>query len=434
MTKSWRVRDALHGFVELNEHESAIVNSEPYQRLRGVRQLGMAHYVYPGANHTRFEHCLGCVLITDRMYDRISSGGAKELWESTRGQANCDQLRQIVRFAALTHDLGHAPFSHTAEHLFQPPPGWENDSFSHESQTARLIRETEVAQIISNAGVDPEEVIAVATEFSESKLPKVEYRHDLHILNALITSEIGSDRCDYLVRDAYHSGQPAGTIDLDRLVQQVTLIEREGAIHFGILEGARLVAEQMIANRYAAYVDLYFHKTKRAYERHLIAFLTDWLDEGHFPHSLSDFLLLNDAAVEKGISEAAQSPDHPAYSHASRFMGRSHYRKAFERVPHDRKKVPPEKITQFEKNCEEYLQGSGFVDIVNHSGTKIRDHRILVEMGGRTRYLDTLAELISGINSRIWRLRVYTDDSRRKEIDAWCSTEWEKISAEGDKK
>ncbi len=427
MPISWRVRDAIHGFVELNDCELRVVNSAPYQRLRNVRQLGMAHFVYPGANHTRFEHCLGCVHITDQMYQRICDGKSGELWDTVCNGPDKDRLNKIARLAALTHDLGHAPFSHTAEELFQAPEGWKGKGFSHESQTVRLIRETEIAGIIQDYGIDPEEVIAVATDPSESTLENISSRHDLLILNEILTSEIGSDRCDYLVRDAFHSGQPAGSIDLDRLIHQVTLAEYEGAIYFGIKEGARLVVEQMIANRYAAYVDLYFHKTKRAYEMHLIQFLKLWLPDGHFPDSLDGFLSLTDSRVEHGIYKAAHTPTHPAHGPASRFINRSHFRKAFERVPNDQKGLLPEQVQKFKKKCEEHLGCSGFVDIVEHSGTKMRDDRILVDLGDRTRYLDTVAELISGLETRIWRLRVYSTTDQRDRVRSWCSREWQNI-------
>lgn len=256
------IRDPLHGFVELTDEEWAIVNHPIFQRLRDIRQLGMGHMVYPGANHTRFEHSLGVVYVSDRIFNRLKQTTDHDLWEECFGNSDdSKRMCRTLRIASLLHDVGHGPFSHSGERLFiSPEHDIENLSkkeleklkkqFNHETMTVRLLRETELSQLIESCDVDVEEVVAVATA------PKHDERPGIELLNQLLTGELGSDRCDYLLRDAYHSGQPGGHFDLDRLMQQAAVIVKDDALYLGIHSGGWIAAEQMIANRYAAYVNL----------------------------------------------------------------------------------------------------------------------------------------------------------------------------------
>ena len=127
------LRDPIHVYVRADELEAAVLATRPLQRLRWVRQLGLAHLVFPGAEHSRFSHALGAMELAGRVYDALAEK-APDLLDS---DPRCPERRR-VRLAALLHDVGHAPFSHSAEELFE-------EGLSHEDMTVRLLRLPEVA-------------------------------------------------------------------------------------------------------------------------------------------------------------------------------------------------------------------------------------------------------------------------------------------------
>ena len=122
---SRKIYDAVHGFIRFNELEKGVIDSEPFQRLHLIHQLGISFLVYPGATHTRFEHSLGAMKLATEIFDQIA--GKEE------GLQDRVYWRQIIRFAALCHDLGHLPFSHDAEKALLEKGG-------HEEWTLRVIK------------------------------------------------------------------------------------------------------------------------------------------------------------------------------------------------------------------------------------------------------------------------------------------------------
>jgi len=444
------IRDPLHGFAELSATEWAIVNHPGFQRLRDIRQLGMGHMVYPGANHTRFEHSIGVLHVSDLIFRRLYAECDDGMWRDCFGDGNeSERLRRTLRLASLLHDVGHGPFSHSGEHLFIPasepienrPEQAVRDlkrRYNHETMTVRLLRETELADLVPACEVALEEVIHVATDRSHSSVK--DFRIDLDLLNQLLTGELGSDRCDCLLRDAYHSGQPGGHFDMKRLVQQMTIIEKDDAPYLGIRKGGWIAAEQMIANRYAAYVNLYFHKAKRSYERHLVRFLAAWLPEGRLPQDPSHFCGLTDSAVIAGIKESAGSASSRGHEDAAVFDRRTHYRSVIERVAADRRPAGEEArsrplsedaIGAFANFVQDMFGSTAFVDILDHSATKIRRpdplDKILVDYEGQPRYLEELSEIVSGMDDKIWRLRVHAHADKALEVKQFCGREWSNL-------
>ena len=441
--KSLSVRDPIHGFVELTAEEREVVNTRAYQRLRDIRQLGMGHMVYPGANHTRFEHCLGVLHVSSRMYDRLVDTSDKSLVDTMlpKAKKKREALRRTLRLASLLHDLGHGPFSHSGEHLFVPADipvdGLSRNErakllrkHTHEHMTAALMRTDEVSEAIEGCGCDVEEVVYVATERDLSEIE--EPRRELDMANALLTGELGSDRCDYLLRDSHHSGQPAGLFDLDRLIHQLTLVEKDGGVYPGLKFGGWIAAEQMIANRYAAYVNLYYHKVKRAYEQHLVRFLEDALPEKRFPQNPDEFLTWTDSRILAMMGEYAQSSDKPDHVHAAAIVNRGHWKVAVRKVVSDRKGIPPERIEEFAQKVRETFGDQIFCDILEHSATKIHRpdiySKILVEYGKDIRYLEDLSEIVRGMDDKIWRLRIHASETCFENVKQEYSTAWGTLS------
>lgn len=247
-------RDPVHNYIHV-QHQVILdlINAKEFQRLRRIKQLGTTSYTFHGAEHTRFAHSLGVYEIARRICDifarnysieKIGAGG----WD--------DNERLVALCAALLHDLGHGPFSHTFEHIF---------ATDHEAITVEIITspETEIFQILNRVEAGfPEKVASVITH--EYPNPQVVQ---------MISSQIDADRMDYLLRDAYFTGTEYGTFDLTRILRVIR--PYEGGIAFSY-SGMHAV-EDYIVSRYQMYVQVYFHKVSRSME----VMLEHLLDRAH---------------------------------------------------------------------------------------------------------------------------------------------------------
>lgn len=437
------VRDAVYGFVKLTKAEWAIVNSRSFQRLRNIRQLGMAHMVYPGATHTRFEHSIGCVHLATTILDHLW-GMCKDQF-SEFGITNTEDLgraKRILRVGALLHDIGHPPFSHTAEKALLPTDEYNEvqTELNHEHMSATILRSEEISSLIHEQfrgmKIVPEEVIAVATK-PDLALVGNDARTDAmySFLNAILTSDLGADRMDYLLRDARHTGQPTGMFDYQRLVDTMTLVgpgEEDQPPHatLGLTEQGWLTAEQMIVARYLMYLTVYFHKTKCIYEHHMTEFLQAWLEGGALPIAVDDYLRLDDNVVLTAASTVARDPCALGHEAAKRLvLGRSHWRLAHEVLLADcykddggRRTPDVGKFDKFAAAVKKKYADNVHFDKISHSATKMFEPKgkIRVKLSGRTRYLDELSEIVRGMSANIWRGRVYCEAKNRDEVKQWC--------------
>ncbi len=233
------LRDPLWNNIRLDALALALLDTPVVQRLRYVRQLGLAYLVYPGASHSRFEHALGAYHL---------AGVALRLLDE-RGQLT--RLRSdsvaIVRAAALLHDIGHYPFSHALEEI----------GVTHHEVVARpLLLEGPVADVLTNLlGRDaPDEVFALVTGTSD------------HPLQGLISGSIDLDKVEYLKRDAHMCGVPYGEIDVDRLLNSLVLVEHPdvGRRQVGIEEKGLSALESLLFAKYQMYRNVYWHHAVRS--------------------------------------------------------------------------------------------------------------------------------------------------------------------------
>lgn len=236
-------RDPVHNYIHV-QHQVILdlINTKEVQRLRRIKQLGTSSFTFHGAEHSRFSHSLGVYEITRRIcdifqrnysVDKIGVGG----WD--------DSERLVALCAALLHDVGHGPFSHTFEHIFHT---------DHEAITVEIITspETEVYQVLNRVGAGfPEKVASVITHTYPN--PQVVQ---------MISSQIDADRMDYLLRDAYYTGTEYGTFDLTRILRVIR--PYEGGVCFA-MSGMHAV-EDYIVSRYQMYVQVYFHRVSRGME------------------------------------------------------------------------------------------------------------------------------------------------------------------------
>jgi HD superfamily phosphohydrolases len=218
------IKDPVHGYVEADALALRLLDSGVVQRLRHITQLGFANLVYPGANHTRFEHSLGTMHLAGLM--------CKELGLD-KGET------RLVATAALLHDIGHGPFSHVTEPVMEEFTGRCHHQIDH------LVCEGTIAGILEAEGLEPAEVCAVVA--------------GEHRLASIIHGSLDVDRMDYLLRDAHYTGVPYGTVDAHRLIRSTILAESGIALH----EGGINAAESLLIARTLMRPAVYFHHVSR---------------------------------------------------------------------------------------------------------------------------------------------------------------------------
>ena len=212
------IRDPIHNFIMLNNDERTILNSRPLQRLRNIHQLALTYQVYPGASHKRFEHSLGVMELATRAFNVVTN--PQNVTDKVR--AHLPELndpkalnywRQVLRYAALCHDIGHLPFSHAAEKTLL------KNNIKHEHFTIDLIKSEELTEIFSKLvpPVNPTHVLQLAVGMKVAR--DIEFTNWERILsNLIIDNNFGADRMDYLLRDSHHIGVAYGKFDHYRLI------------------------------------------------------------------------------------------------------------------------------------------------------------------------------------------------------------------------
>jgi HD superfamily phosphohydrolase len=225
----YQFRDPIHGFIEVTGPELKIVNSVAFQRLRNIRQLATTYLVYHGAEHTRFGHSLGVMHLVTSAFE-----SALRNYENMYGEVLFNEIkkkwyRQILRLIALVHDLGHAPFSHASEALF-------DKGIKHEDLTKKIICETEIAKYICEVGenfrkenrvdieydITPELLWLIYGEKNPESNPKYVYA-EYKFLKSFMDSDLDCDKMDYLLRDSYYCGVSYGKFDLNRLLASLNV-------------------------------------------------------------------------------------------------------------------------------------------------------------------------------------------------------------------
>lgn len=218
------IKDPVHGYVEADDLALRLLDSIDVQRLRHINQLGFANLVYPGANHTRFEHSLGTMHLARLMCDKLGLD---------RGET------RIVTTAALLHDIGHGPLSHATEPVMKEFLG------RYHHQIEGVVEEGPIAGILEDEGIDPAEVSAIVSGD--------------HRLAGIIHGSLDVDRMDYLMRDAHYTGVPYGTVDAHRLIR-CSVLSGSG---IALDEGGINAAESLLIARTLMRPAVYFHHVSR---------------------------------------------------------------------------------------------------------------------------------------------------------------------------
>jgi len=237
MSKIIEIRDPIHGYIFANELEKEIIDTRVFQRLRRINQLGMAYLTYPGAEHKRFIHCIGAMHLAGEVGRHLSSMGEIDREEE-----------QYIKLAALLHDLGHGPFSHTFEDVMM-----KYLNKTHEDLTIWLIKNTEIKDIIEKYGYNSEDLSKLAVGRREHKLKP--------FIDDVISSPFDVDKMDFLIRDSHFTGVQYGLVDIKRLIFSMNVVEDHLAIE---IPGALYALESFIMARYEMFKAVYYHRTVRS--------------------------------------------------------------------------------------------------------------------------------------------------------------------------
>ncbi len=219
MQKKKFLRDSVYGDIKLGEFEVKVMDMPQFQRLRRIKQLGLINLIYPGANHTRFEHCIGTMHLASKL--------AREL------NLDKDEI-ELVKISGLIHDIGHGPFSHVSEGVL---------SFPHEDLTKYVIEKTSMHDLLSE-------------RFDTKEIGKIV--NGKGHLGPIISGELDVDRMDYLLRDSHNTGVAYGVIDYERIISNLKL--QDGLVLD--IKGVQ-AAEGALVSRYFMYPSVYQHHTTR---------------------------------------------------------------------------------------------------------------------------------------------------------------------------
>jgi HD superfamily phosphohydrolase len=391
-------RDPVHGFIRADRLESALVASRPFQRLRSIRQLGFTHLVFPGAEHSRFSHALGAMELAGRVYDALARRDAERFppGQDARG-------RRLVRAAALLHDVGHAPFSHSAEDLFE-------GGIDHEQMTARLLSLPEIEGAFERHGLgitaaEVRELLAGHAEGPELALAQV------------ISGELDVDKMDYLLRDSLFCGVRYGHFDLERILDTLAPLEDPERRRWGlgVEEGGVHAVEGLVLARYYMFTQVYFNVTGKVMELHLAAWMRD--TGVRWPADGEEFLAHDDVTTWTRI----RSSDN---LHARALVGREQFPLAFETREH----MTPEEKASFEALLPALKEAFPEVGLLISNASK-DPHRLgrkgvlARRADGRLESLESSSQFIRHL-ARIERYRVYAARSHRAEVGAFLRERW----------
>jgi HD superfamily phosphohydrolase len=288
-------RDPVHNIIKLDEARAddalliRLIDAPEFQRLRHIKQLGLALYTYQGAEHSRFTHSLGVMHLMTRALDLLGA----------RYHINAE-ARTVARAAALLHDIGHGPFSHVIEKVLRQ---------NHERWTVQIIAEPSTAIHRHLAAFDaslPEQVIAA-----------IEHRYSPAFVGRLVSSQLDVDRFDYLLRDSLMTGAKYGIYDLEWILHALEIDEQNDRLY--VAAKGLYAVEEYLQARYYMFRQVYFHRTLRSAEAILQSLLRraiEVLREGHLHFVVPDSVMSQVLAGAKlTTSEYLRFDDHDVMFH-----------------------------------------------------------------------------------------------------------------------
>ncbi len=276
------IRDPIHGNIEINRTVDRIIDTPEMQRLRYLKQLDMSYLVFPGANHTRFEHSLGTMQVTRELSTNLY-GGENE-----------------YMYAGLLHDIGHGPLSHLSEGIIGRLMNKDHEQLGEER-----IRSSRIKDIISDAGLNFRKVMSYFKGHSGADV---------------VSGTLGSDRIDYLMRDSHYTGVAYGVIDYERIKGSITMHKDKVAL----MERGIAGAESMLIARYFMHSNVYTHHAKLIASKMLQYAAAAAIENGDF--DAEEFSRMDDGQF---LYRAMAAEHDSARRMATRVMERDLFKRAF---------------------------------------------------------------------------------------------------------
>ncbi len=263
-----QIYDSLYGFIRLTDTEAALINSPYYQRLRWIKQLGFANYIFDGAEHTRFAHAIGVLHCADQMVRALGKHVSEKELFSNQPKSKEAKFHQAIRIAAMLHDVGTFPFSHSVEGAYirfgeklqnQGKLPGKQLSNNHEHLGSFIIKNTDfdggVTRILHDGGLDAGDISKFIKGDSSSMLA-----------NQILHSDIDADRMDYLMRDAHHTGIKYGHIDKDYILYHLSSFQDGKNEVLAVKENALHAVEDFLIARFAWYSQVVRNSSSAKYD------------------------------------------------------------------------------------------------------------------------------------------------------------------------
>lgn len=350
------IQDPIHGPIKLEDWQISIIDTPQFQRLRRIKQLGFANLVYPGANHTRFEHSLGAMHLAQIIGKKI-------------------EIEEDIVASALLHDIAHPPFSHSGEGILK--------KYSSTHEDIRFAIKGELKDVLNDLGFNLKKIVEVVSGKKES----------------IVSGDIDVDRMDYLVRDSHYTGVAYGIFDISRLIDKIKF--RDGVI---IEEGGIRAAESLLISRFMMYPAVYFHHVCRIATKMFERAMQRVIESGFNPKKLFE---IDDWTAMELIKK-----------HEPEFYDFLINRRLFKRAVYvGRENLDMKEILKLkEERIEEKIAEKAGVDrkyvIVDIQPVEeIREFRVRVEIGGKVEKLEEISGLVKALKASWidnWRFGVYT--------------------------
>ncbi len=314
------IRDPIHGSLEVSDAEVNVLESRAYQRLRAIKQLGFSEFSFPGATHNRFLHSLGVCHLAGLAFDAIFRAFP------FRSHAEYGRFRQTVRLAALLHDIGHGPLSHTTEEVMPKLQDLKIAAYQnrrkdlkfkvakdnlqrqadHEDYTIKFITDSSLTSVLKEnfPDIDP---LHIACLIDKTLAPPDDFFkcNDLDlrtILSQIVSSEMDVDRMDYLERDAYFCGTNYGKVELGWLLANLTYHEVEGCLHLALNRRALYTFDDFLLARHHMHLMVYFHHKAIIYEEMLNRYLSSPDCSFHLPADIEKYIGCTDYALYQHLA------------------------------------------------------------------------------------------------------------------------------------
>ncbi|MBU7016502.1 MAG: HD domain-containing protein [Theionarchaea archaeon] len=305
------IRDPVHGYMVFNREEFDflldVIDSFEFQRLRRIKQLGTTYFVYPGADHSRFGHCIGTTWLALQFGKKFMEDGIE----------TSEELMSKLLLTALIHDVGHGPFSHVFEKITE---------YNHEEMTMRFIEKK------------LPEMVPVFSGMEIKRIHKKELQSENAWIGDFLNSKIDVDRMDFSLRDSLYTGVDYGRFDMQRVFHSLVIGDIEGENHLIMLLKGLHAFEGFFIARHHMYWQVYFHKTTRSCEvimEKIILRMKETIEDLdiEIPHELEnllskkrpdveEFFLLDDCTILETIKKCRSSKDKILRDLSNRFFRR----------------------------------------------------------------------------------------------------------------